>query len=461
VAEDNEQNNVASSVVHLVPAPECDDALEPNDTFEEASLVGHGVVSGLLVCGADQDFFEVCPSGDTLTMSVTFDPTADIDIALFDANRVRIDDSQGLGGTETVSATVTPGVCYTLQVFLFGRPAAVSAEYTLSVEAASSACTQIFEPNNSFVEATPMADAAGMVVDFCPRGDPDFFQMELSANVGVLVEVTPLAGAPAGDLSLTVYGPATEFVNQRFARDIALELTPEQTGTHYFRRPLPVPDQRAAKPVSGRLLILRLSLEVAVAAWALWPAVVSSAPGDPGDLRERYVKASVALGCNGLEFAGLEQGAQREAANDVTLRNNGFDRASYGDAAFAFGSLPEVVNAVDKGLGACQIAEDPSVVSPGSFTGTFKGVGIDGTLTLRVTGTAANGSINGSAGARRFSFRFRGQMNGSRLRLTDRTPGRDPFSYLLSGVVAGGRFDGSLRVTFEAQTSYLAKFSVP
>ena len=77
-----------------------DDAYEQNDSLEEAAAISEGSFDGLMICADDEDWFVV--SGP-FTASISFThANGDLDMTVMDASGTTLDDSQGMGDSETV-----------------------------------------------------------------------------------------------------------------------------------------------------------------------------------------------------------------------------------------------------------------------------------------------------------------------------------------------------------------------
>jgi hypothetical protein len=69
------------------PAPLCnDDGFEPNDTIAEATPVDLGSITSAMACAGNDDLWGVAAAGAVVTASLTFDPTAVLEVALLDAS---------------------------------------------------------------------------------------------------------------------------------------------------------------------------------------------------------------------------------------------------------------------------------------------------------------------------------------------------------------------------------------
>jgi len=242
IMETNERNNVAVFRFDIVGVPlECTDAFEPNNSFDQAVPLPIGTTTGVTVCGLDggDDYFRFCPpEGSNVDITVSFSAAlGDVDIIVSDANGQPLMTSNGTSDQEHVALMGTgAGACYFLQVYLFGgRPGDVQSYTIDTVIESPNACFERAEPNNDFAEATPLLEVQNTTLDLCPAGDVDMFQVDMQAGEMAMIQVNTVMGQPAGDLSVTVYGPNRNFLTFRFARDVEVPITAQESGPHYVR----------------------------------------------------------------------------------------------------------------------------------------------------------------------------------------------------------------------------------
>ncbi len=247
VRESNENNNINVSEPFRIISDndECvEDRFEGNNDFNtplELEAVSESY-EGLTACGPTRDFFEICPpAGSTVSFDVVFEhDDGDIDVILSNSDRQRIDNSNGVQDRELVQVTNTEeGQCYILEVFLFaGRPATGNG-YSFSVEVDSpnvNECTEALEPNNSFDQAAFLEEAIELpILDFCPRGDADFYQVDLAAGTTATIAVNPVGDQPPGDTVLALHGPDLGFITQRFERAPSITFDVPEDGTYFLR----------------------------------------------------------------------------------------------------------------------------------------------------------------------------------------------------------------------------------
>ncbi len=245
VPERDESNNVLTTPFTIGEVVnECqDDMFEPNNSNMGAFELEPATYEGLRVCPDDDghDFFRVCPEeGSALSVTVRFTGAeADIDVRLFDEGLRVVDSSNSLDNTEQVEVEATSG-CYVVEVFLFANNPPSGASYDMEISVTppdvGQECTSAFEPNNTFGQARNLFEAArAPVLDFCPRGDADFYSVVLGEGSVLTVSANPLGDQPPGELVLAIYDPDSNFITQRFAREPTLTLQVDVPGTYFLR----------------------------------------------------------------------------------------------------------------------------------------------------------------------------------------------------------------------------------
>lgn len=105
-----------------VPPPTCpgDDLLEENDTRETATSLGIGESREGLVCGSDEDFFEVEIGGEgcSLDVELLFDNSeGNVDLEVLDANGQVLGSGTSTDNDETVSLSELASGSYFLRLF--------------------------------------------------------------------------------------------------------------------------------------------------------------------------------------------------------------------------------------------------------------------------------------------------------------------------------------------------------
>jgi hypothetical protein len=244
VREGNESNNERGVAVRITgddPMECVDDRFEPNDSIATAIELIPDDYDGLVICDNDPgDFFRFCPDrGSELEITLRFDERrGDIDVVLTNSDGEAVDSSQGLEGVERVRVDETDGGCYVVEIFLFAPER--GTEYRMEVDVEEPVrpmeCTEALEPNNTFDQAGPLSAAQDEpLLDFCPRGDADFYTVELEAEDVFVVSVAPLGDQPPGDIIVAMYGPDLDFIAQAFDDAPTLQVVAPSSGTYRLR----------------------------------------------------------------------------------------------------------------------------------------------------------------------------------------------------------------------------------
>lgn len=217
LSESDTSNNVAFSRLITV-GRECFDALEPNNSFSDATVLTAGTYSNLNACTLSRDYYRVCPSdAQRMTATVTFDSMqGDIDLFLHDQQTVEIDSSAGIGGIEQVSVPYVNGdQCYFVQVRVQSLPGQfVELPYDLDIEIEdvdpALRCDGAFEPNDSFDTASSFiaAENQTFTMDRCPQADTDFYYIDLTSGQEVDLTASLDPAVQAGLLRIQLYLPS-------------------------------------------------------------------------------------------------------------------------------------------------------------------------------------------------------------------------------------------------------------
>lgn len=183
------------------------DHLEANDAFESASDLGAGdaSVTDLTMHLNDQDYFRwTAPASGTLTIDVLFsDADGDLDATLYrnDATRTVLNVATSTNDNEQLSASVTEGEEYVLQVY--GYQGALQDNYQLSINGPDPTGDR-FEWNNSFDHATDLGTGSlsEMGLSVHSAGDKDFYRWFAPVTGPIDASIT---FNPSGDLDLFMY----------------------------------------------------------------------------------------------------------------------------------------------------------------------------------------------------------------------------------------------------------------
>jgi hypothetical protein len=113
------------------------DEFEPNGTPAEALAMPHliqGTYDQLTLCGAEDDWYAVdLVAGQTLTATIVFDASTDIDLYLFDPVLALVGRSEGLTGVEQISFTAAADGPHYLQTYFNKHNPSWRAVYNLTL----------------------------------------------------------------------------------------------------------------------------------------------------------------------------------------------------------------------------------------------------------------------------------------------------------------------------------------
>lgn len=97
-----------------------DDGFEENDSRASAAALTDGSHADLMICDGDEDWYAVTANPGTLQVSIYFtNATSDLDLELYDGSGNKLDDSTGVGDSETIEHDVTVGGGYYIHVFAY------------------------------------------------------------------------------------------------------------------------------------------------------------------------------------------------------------------------------------------------------------------------------------------------------------------------------------------------------
>ena len=95
------------------PPPFCnDDSFEPDDAFAQATAVGRGTTTSGIACAGDDDYFAVSAGGAAVSVSLTFESTAVLEIALLDSSGSVLASAAGSSPQSVSTAGAVAGTVY-------------------------------------------------------------------------------------------------------------------------------------------------------------------------------------------------------------------------------------------------------------------------------------------------------------------------------------------------------------
>jgi hypothetical protein len=203
------------------PQPVCEtDPWEPNDAQSTASAIPEGVLSGLVACPDDEDWWLAeLVTGEQIDFLVGFDHAeGDIDVTLFDAGGTELAASSTLTDDEAVSHVATADGPVVLVVDLVVDSGAVPGnpyELDLAYSDGPAVCpTDLQEPNDA--EGAAVLVLPGSLVDLsaCPS-DEDWYGMDILT--GETLDVAVTFDSAEGDLSLSLFDSGAQLLTSSAA----------------------------------------------------------------------------------------------------------------------------------------------------------------------------------------------------------------------------------------------------
>ncbi|EGD77783.1 hypothetical protein PTSG_08873 [Salpingoeca rosetta] len=183
------------------------DNFEPNNDYSNAYVLDASEFNfNAVLCSDEEDWYRVrvCAYGD-LDITLTFDhESADIDVALYDADGYYVAQGNSTTDNEFISYTdVAGGGLYYLYVYGYNN-SPQGTPYGVSIDMACPECEDDqFEDNDTPQTATPLSTLpASLDAHACPQ-DEDFFAVEVCS--GGTLDVTVLFSHAVGDVDLRLY----------------------------------------------------------------------------------------------------------------------------------------------------------------------------------------------------------------------------------------------------------------
>ncbi len=197
----------------------CFDALEPNDSFQNARNIIDGSYANLDSCTRADDYYEICAdNAKQLTVTLNFtDSLGDIDLELYDAQLQRVASSSqtGVDSEQVVVPYVNGAQCYYARAYLLSAQPDASNTYSIDVNivdvAPSLRCDSLNEPNDDFTTASSLlsAIAQGGTIDRCPLDDEDYYSFAIgSPGQRVSVRAIKEPSTQPGTLRLQLFTPS-------------------------------------------------------------------------------------------------------------------------------------------------------------------------------------------------------------------------------------------------------------
>lgn len=192
-----------------------DDIYEPNDDPESATALAPGSLSGLVVCGENEDWYAIrLRRGDRISVNI------EADVLVSGGLEVQFRDSAGrILDQDPLLLDVTVPLDDTY--FVRVRTLDSAARYSLhAVVVPSTPCTDdAYEANDTPAEASPLGTGEHLNLQIC-FGNPDWYVVEVPS--GRSLEVTLEHNPFAGNLELAVFG-------ENGSRELAADRSTEAT----------------------------------------------------------------------------------------------------------------------------------------------------------------------------------------------------------------------------------------
>ncbi|MDI7269203.1 MAG: PPC domain-containing protein, partial [Myxococcota bacterium] len=180
------------------------DRNEPNDSLFLATPSGSAATTALSICPGDYDYFAMAAGrGQMIVAEARFTHAeGDLHLRLYDTDGLTIL-AQSVTANDierVVLPVMADGVYYLL---VWGANFFQTNSYDLVLELRGTECPEdAQEPNNSFVDATPVAGTATFSGNIC-YGDWDYFAVDLELGQTLIAEATFTHAA--GNLQLALY----------------------------------------------------------------------------------------------------------------------------------------------------------------------------------------------------------------------------------------------------------------
>ena len=185
------------------------DSYENNDTNSAAATLTEGSYPGLTSCPGDFDWYAVSlQAGESLQVDATFlDADGDVDIYLYNASIIEVDDSDSGTDNELLGPYTVPSAgTYYIKVELFSDDGWVYGNsYDLDIDITPAAClVDSHEPNDSQGAASAISTGFTGNLTAC-SGDDDWYSIEVW--VGDTVDIDAYFVNSEGDINLRLYDP--------------------------------------------------------------------------------------------------------------------------------------------------------------------------------------------------------------------------------------------------------------
>ncbi len=205
------------------------------------------------------------------------------------------------------------------------------------------------------------------------------------------------------------------------------------------------PGKNSANPM---LVAMGFAMVLCVGVGGVWQPSVVSAQDQSNNAIDRYVKATVAMGCNAQLLSGLDEASKREKANDKVLKQYGYTRTSYTKAAFDYGADQHVSQRVSDGVKKCP-REDAAQANKGMFSTDFRQGTLQGMFSLHVKGPGkVVGYVKGVLDGHKFFVPIRAEhLRGNQVRTYGRLASNNAqLHYNLRVTLRSGLLEGEFSI---------------
>ena len=214
-----------------------DDAYEDNDTRATAEVVRDGLLTGLVTCPGDADYFAIdLSAGDELDVFASFsDAAGDIDIQLYNTDGTVVGRGLTVSDDEEINYVATRSGRYVVHVYMLGDDDVPGNTYELdlAVTSAGPACdTDRFENNDTFDTAIDF-DAGSYTDLIVCSDDDDFYAFDLGAGDVIRIDVD--FDFLDGNINIDLRNAAGDIVAEStnlFSSDESIEYTAPSAGVY-------------------------------------------------------------------------------------------------------------------------------------------------------------------------------------------------------------------------------------
>ncbi len=201
--KDSWGNDTSPEPYNLTITFDTQDVYECNNTFAEANSIAIGeTVQGQIAGEGDEDFFKVeVDRAGVLVANVNDVPSnirMRIDIYNEGQEQIEYNTEQEGVPVELITQVCDPGIYFFKISSVYNNDVSVDL-YNLTINFDTQ---DVYECNNSFLEATPIATCENIAAAIYDRGDVDYFVFNGIANQEITIELTNVAPGISPEIRL-------------------------------------------------------------------------------------------------------------------------------------------------------------------------------------------------------------------------------------------------------------------